>query len=293
MDELRAAGKHVLLVGDLNLTWRPQDGKLTRQVLHIGIDGEIDGASESMGKLKDHAGTWCKIGKIHEKLKVPIEDLAKLKPGAPHLAVEAESVAWLSNLLSEKWVDVFAETHGSAEERFTSWNQLWNLRFTNHGSRLDFTICDQAAWEEGLVVRSPSTQLPGADLPNGIVATSSEAALNAATNFGKWHPAANRGMAQGEGLTLQADDMSLNNSMFPAESYTGLIYTPPAYSDHIAVSLLLKSSFSAPQGSDKTVAEALSSRVVATMAETRICQPWVAQSRLSAFFGPGVKRQKT
>ena len=35
------------------------------------------------------------------------------------------------------------------------------------------------------------------------------------------------------GLALQRDDRALNETQFPPEPLTGLLYTPPGYSDHI------------------------------------------------------------
>lgn len=285
MEDLLATNRHVLVVGDLNLTWRPEDTKLSRQALRIDSDGALEGSSEVQvsHKLKDLAGTWCSIGALSRVLKVAPETFAKLKVGAAHLVAEEEAVSWFQDLLAKGWVDTFAEVHPTAQDRFTSWNQMRNLRYSNTGSRLDYIICDRAAYDEGLVIRSSSTELPGGGEQHE--STSSEAALHAATHFGKWHATAKSGLAVGDGLSTQADNMALNNSQFPSKPYTGMVYTPPSYSDHIAVSVVLKANLNAES--------ILSRPAVATQTDTRKCQPWSSQSSLASFFGGAPKRRKT
>merc|ERR1719491_1751430 len=98
-------------------------------------------------------------------------------------------------------------------------------------------------------------------------------------------PSATTGIAKGEGLAFQADDMRLNDTQFPAEKHTGLIYTPPTYSDHIPVCVLLRRSLL--QSSDKFS----NASPVASIAERRNCQPWTKQRSLASFFGgPATKR---
>jgi len=118
-------------------------------------------------------------------------------------------------------------------------NSKRNSLYCNVGTRLDYAIIDRRSWEEGWAVRSSSELLHGGSQDSS--ATQAQAALNAATHFGQWHASATSGNAMGEGLSLQRDDMRLNDSQFPKRTHTGLIYTPPAYSDHIPVSILLSS----------------------------------------------------
>jgi exonuclease III len=284
MQELVATNRHVLLVGDLNLTWRPEDTKLSRQALRIDSDGALEGSCEVQipDKLKDFAGTWRSVATLSEILGVKPERLSSLNLGAAHLALEEEAVTWFQDLLAKDWVDTFAEVHPTAQDRFTSWNQMCNLRYSNCGARLDYIICDRAAYDKGLVICSPSTELPGADEQHE--ATSSKAALHAATHFGKWHATATKGLACGDGLSTQTDNMRLNHSQFPSKPYTGMVYTPPSYSDHIAVAVALKDNLNAES--------TLTRPEVATKSDTKHCQPWRSQSSLKSFFGGGAKRQK-
>merc|ERR1740129_38570 len=153
---------------------------------------------------------------------------------------------------------------------------------------------------------SVSAKLPGGVMPANagtqeVLAMSAEAARNAATHFHGWHATAVSGLAQGDGLSPQVDNMRLNDTQFPAEPYTGIVYTPPSYSDHVPVSVLFSSALlkhqenAAPGGSPcQSIGEN----------HTRKAQPWKGQPSISAFFktpaktsssavaGPAAKRRK-
>jgi len=301
MEALRAAGRRVILVGDLNLTWRPEDCPLERRLLHVDGDGKIidgpvdlqtpsDGPEKSVEQpLGDLAGTWSTIQQLSSKFGVPATSFQGCGKSW-HRVSEPEAAAWLKDLVSGSWVDVFAEVHGAAVDRFTCWNQQRNLRYCNVGTRLDYAIIDRRSWEEGWVVRSSSELLQGGSQDSS--ATQAQAALDAATHFGQWHASATSGNARGEGLSLQRDDMRLNDSQFPKQPHTGLIYTPPAYSDHIPVSILLSSKACAAlegRASD-AVNSGTPREAVCSSKETRACQPWLKQQSISSLFG--AKKQK-
>jgi len=301
MDTLRAAGRRVILVGDLNLTWRPEDCRLERRLLSVDGDGKIingpvdlqtpseDSEKSVEQPLGDLAGTWASIHQLSSKLGVPAASFQGCGKSW-HCVNEPEAAAWLKDLVSGSWVDVFAEVHGAAVDRFTCWSQKSNLRYCNIGARLDYAIIDRRSWEEGWVVRSSSELLPGGS--EDASSSQAQAALNAATHFGQWHAAATRGDARGEGLSLQRDDMRLNDSQFPKQRHTGLIYTPPAYSDHIPVCILLSSKACAALegGAGDAVNSGTPREAVCSSMETRACQPWLKQQSISSFFG--AKKQK-
>jgi hypothetical protein len=127
-------------------------------------------------------------------------------------------------------------------------------------------------------MRSHSSDLAGAVVigqaendSDCIEATTAIAALNAATLFGRWQPAA------GDGLSLQSDDLRLINMQFPSKPHTGIIYTPPSYSDHVAVSVLLNKAIL--QSGTCVPACLLAAK------DTKKCQPWHAQASIGSFFG--------
>mmetsp|Transcript_72304 Transcript_72304/g.228487 ORF Transcript_72304/g.228487 Transcript_72304/m.228487 type:complete len:523 (+) Transcript_72304:74-1642(+) len=172
-------------------------------------------------------------------------------------------------------VDTFARVHPKALGRFTCWNQQLNLRYSNSGSRLDYILCDPGLAQA--LVETPEEGLAGAtgDSPGH----GARAALDAATSFGRWHDAPRRELSAGEGgLGLQKDNMRLNNTQF-VPPHTGMIYTPPSYSDHVPASALFRDVGTALEGAPHL-----------SDADTRRCTPWASQPGLSLFFGRGAKR---
>lgn len=212
---------------------------------------------------------------------LPAEELRK-HAQPPHRINETAAVELLVDLVgpSGSFVDTFAACHEKAQERFSCWWQQANCRFTNCGSRIDYVLCDKDTAK--LLVPSASEELTGAspEFPG----QTREAARNAATNFGQWHGAhqTQRGLVDGKGgLGLQQDDMRLNNSQFRAP-HTGMLYTPPSYSDHIPVTacfeLCILCGSSCPSSISEKAAKA--------------CTPWVAQAMLFSFFSSASKRPR-
>jgi len=312
MDKLRSQGKRVVLCGDLNLTHRVQDQKLGRRLLwvdDVGLIERLGCDAAPLGPFEDWAGQWQPVKEVSARAGVPMLSLGD-QAECIHIR-ETGCVPWLRSRIlpagGAAWADVFAEVHPDVEERFTMWNQMANLRYINTGSRIDYVICDRETFQDCLV-RCPSSCLAGGRLPaaaadpaatpSSTTATaepaavhpaSASAALNAATNFGAWHAAASFGLAQGDGLTLQVDDMKLNDSQFPPRPHTGLVYTPPAYSDHIAVSALFAPSLLgvAPPAS---AAAPTAVAAEAPDAATKRCRPWLAQPSIASFFGATPRR---
>lgn len=94
-----------------------------------------------------------------------------------------------------------------------------------------------------------------------------EAALSAATANGLFEP----GSFAGGGIAI-ATKRALDTQFGLA--HTGMIYTPPSYSDHIAVSLLMKESFR----------ELIGTLDLLNDAPTRNAQPHKKQRSISSFF---------
>lgn len=168
--------------------------------------------------------------------------------GKPHQC--ESSVHWFESLLTEEnMVDSFATSRpGALYSRFTCWDQSTNRRYTNDGSRIDHIVIDKDWWESsGLLGRDLSGV--NSSLPEGASAcvgppdissssaTSAEvelkAALHACTAGGKFVPAPMSGGG------IPEAHASAYEAQFELP-HTGIIYTPPEYSDHVAVSILLK-----------------------------------------------------
>jgi len=148
--------------------------------------------------------------------------------------------------------------------RFTCWCQQTNNRYDNIGVRIDYTLIDKALlpfvckghvsslrcgidqnepicpnenkqWEENSLTEQRGTPtIPKEDDANPILdfALSEEAALRAATANGAFQGASFLG-----GGIASASRKILDTQFGPPHS--GIVYTPPSYSDHVGVSLLL------------------------------------------------------
>jgi len=97
------------------------------------------------------------------------------------------------------------------------------MRYINNGRRIDAFWLDGSLWIHAL--RGP---------PLVDDEATEQGAVRAATAGGRWLPAPTHGMLQG----LQEAKQSTHDMQF-VPPHTGMIYTAPAASDHIAVSVLV------------------------------------------------------
>ena len=172
-------------------------------------------------------------------------------------------------------VDVFRHLYPYAEGRFTCWNQFTQKRYTNQGGRIDYTLVDRSLLKyverppmDGTFLRcgggSNTSVLNGSKLdPMGETA-----ALMAATACGLFES----GSYAGGGIA-SATQRALD-TQFVGVPHTGMIYTPPSYSDHIAVSLLLMDTIRDRMGGSEMIGDAT----------TRKSQPHKRQRSISSFF---------
>ena len=126
-------------------------------------------------------------------------------------------------------------------------------------------------------VESPSPLLRcggGTDMPpsDDVDPLGEEAALMAATARGLFES----GSYSGGGIA-QATRRALD-TQFVGAPHTGMIYTPPSYSDHVAVSLLMKDDLLDRVGSLDLIGDA----------PTRRAQPHKRQKSISSFFSSGL-----
>lgn len=181
------------------------------------------------------------------------------------------TIEWLNNvLLDDKMCDIFRYLWPKAQGRFTCWNQQTNRRFENAGTRIDFTIVDQTLVE--YVEKSErlrSCEYSGDDFCND------EASLHAATASNQFE-----GASYGGGGIANATMRALETQF--GESHTGMIYTPPSYSDHIAVSLKMNQQF-----------ERYFDTSLVLKGNTKQCQPHKTQKSISSFFGKSSSNLKS
>eukprot|EP00940_MAST-03C_sp_MAST-3C-sp2_P002072 g2072.t1 len=184
--------------------------------------------------------------------------------------------------ISAKMTDSFAFFHPRARGRYTCWNQHKNRRFENDGARIDYILVDSDMFRRhakrgkgSLYSGGPAwdpTVVAATETIAGIAADSERAALSAATAGGRFKPAG----YDGGGLQdLNSRDCACQFQ----RPITGIVYTPPQYSDHVAVSLILE-DVDALAPVPGTIGRAFDAR-------TRRCQPWSKQRLLKSFFGVG------
>jgi hypothetical protein len=180
-----------------------------------------------------------------------------------YLYHESPTITWLRGLIdNDQMIDAFRFFYPHEQGRFTCWNQYTNKRFVNDGNRIDYTLVDK---ELEPFLRK-GAQLRGVCGENDNDPYSDKAALNAVTANGGYKAAS----FDGSGIANASQDAL--DSQF-GQVHSGMIYTPPSYSDHIAVSLLL----------DDTLVEAFV-QLDETDRPTRKAQPHKMQSSIKSFF---------
>jgi len=168
---------------------------------------------------------------------------------------------WLNKVLREDcMVDSFACFHPNAEERFTCWDQYRNKRHENVGSRIDYILIDQALFER-CAIRGANLEAHGNHEPD-----SAAAALAAATLGGISQPSPYIG---GGMPALEEEEYY---AQFRDEASSGIVYTPPQLSDHVATSLLLRGC------------SMVSPIALVKDAATQRCQPHRKSKRITDFF---------
>lgn len=175
---------------------------------------------------------------------------------------------WLNEVLEEdKMVDAFRSSYPHAQGRFTCWNQHTNKRFENKGFRIDYTLLDRSMLD--YIDTGPNKSLRCCKYPSHKF-DDEEAALHAATASGSFEGASYEG-----GGIATASQAALD-TQFDCP-HTGIIYTPPSYSDHVAVSLLLKSGWTQLHMPSKLVLDGKD-------LGTKKAQPHKSQKSISSFF---------
>jgi exonuclease III len=162
---------------------------------------------------------------------------------------------WLQKL-AKTHTDVFRHFHPTALGRFTCWNQFTNRRYENEGSRIDYIWVDSS-------LLNRARKGFGALLEEEL---SEQAALEAATCDGRYQPVGYQG-----GGIAEASLETVERHYRP--KLTGMIYTPPSWSDHIAISLVMSNNNNLQQAKlclDK---------------ETRNTQPHLVQPSIASYFG--------
>ncbi len=176
---------------------------------------------------------------------------------------------WLNSILEEDgMVDAFEYFYPGAEGRYTCWNQFTNKRYTNEGARIDFALVDSALVP---MIQKGSVKALRCGCRLDALAKhdpdSEAAALCAATANGGFRAVSFEG-----GGIVEATQATLDTQF--GVMHTGMIYTPPSFSDHTAISLLLDDKCC--KGTPLVFEE--------QDPLTRKAQPHKSQKTISAFF---------
>jgi len=176
---------------------------------------------------------------------------------------------WLNDILEEDdMVDAFRSSYPRAQGRFTCWNQQSNKRFENKGFRIDYTLLDRSILD--YIDTGPTERLRCCKYPQQK-SDDEEASLHAATASGSFQGASY------EGGGIAAATQEALDTQFDCP-HTGIIYTPPSYSDHVAISLLLKKDWCQRHMPSKLVLDEKDPA-------TKKSQPHKSQKSISSFFG--------
>ena len=166
-------------------------------------------------------------------------------------------------------IDSFAELHPRARERFTCWDQYRNGRAQNVGSRIDAVFVDAAFFRAADAVAGRLDAHPSQD-PDAP-----QAARHAATLGGRFKAAP----FEGGGLPDPKPDDCLHHCRVPP--HTGIVYTPPSWSDHVAVSLLLQQLPPKPPSAHQSQPTTTKRNTSCTT-----CQPHAQLRAITAFLKP-------
>jgi hypothetical protein len=138
---------------------------------------------------------------------------------------------WLNQIIGEdEMIDCFRHFYPNAQDRFTCWDQFRNKRYENQGARIDFTLIDRSLSQ--YLRKGEVSSLRCGGCSEKHAPESDVGALCAATANGKYQPVSFAG-----GGIIDASHRALNTQF--GIPHTGHIYTPPSFSDHIAISVLL------------------------------------------------------
>ena len=182
------------------------------------------------------------------------------------------TIDWFKKIINDdQMVDAFRLYYANAVGRFTCWHQYTNKRYVNEGSRIDYTLVDKKL----VPYIQQRTALRCCDVaPEDPF--SEDAALKAATACGRYKAASFDGSGIGD-----ANQEALDMQFGPV--HTGMIYTPPSYSDHIAIALVLQDIIF-PMGHCLQLDD--------TDRVTRKAQPHRSQSSIKTFFTADGNRRK-
>jgi hypothetical protein len=286
------------------VTWNPLEDTRFNNPDH-GLSACVDGgARDANGKRSVYHNTLSELLPKHWDLLADVYGLP---------CHGTATLQWLYRLVEENnLVDTFVEARPYIKNsRFTCWEQYTNRRYANEGSRIDMILLDAHWWDDcGVVGRELSGfdkmpippcmgdpfKVKVTELTSQRKSRSSYSIRNMQVNEYP-HKYPDPVQAQAALLACTANNLFIPApfagggipSAIPAayehqfgSPHTGIIYTPPEFSDHVAIAVCLRRSSGDEQQEQKT--HLLGSLQVATDVETRFTQPYRKQQSITSMF---------
>ena len=188
------------------------------------------------------------------------------------------TVDWMRSMIEkdETFVDTYRKLYPNAEHNFTCWNQYKNCRYRNEGSRIDYFLVDNELFEKGAVLRCEPENECAFDGAEMYDRCDEIKGICRATANGGFQP------ARGDGGGLDEPTTKAMLTQFASIRHTGISYTPPKYSDHVAVTLLIDD--------EALGATPFRSCELASDSATKHAQPHKAQRTIMSMFAPRKKK---
>lgn len=146
---------------------------------------------------------------------------------------------------TSKLIDTYVHANPAgrqlASERFTCWDQYRNDRYENKGARIDYILVDGGIVDSvRLVETEDHFKDPFKPLASGLsplaVSGDRAKALSAATAENRWKAVPFAGGGIDNDVSLHAKTFEFT---FTNPPQTGIVYTAPLYSDHVACSCVI------------------------------------------------------
>lgn len=148
-------------------------------------------------------------------------------------------------------------------ERFTCWDQYRNERYENKGSRIDYIFVDKT------IVDGVRLSEGEREVSQLAISSDRSKALQAVTANGQWKPVPFHGGGIDADQFLSADAKNFE-FIFTNPPHTGIVYTAPLFSDHVACSCVVDLSALDPRGIDSRVSDSLGVEWKSAMTECQV-----------------------
>jgi exonuclease III len=175
-----------------------------------------------------------------------------------------------------KLVDTYVHSNPAGRplgsERFTCWDQYRNERYENKGARIDYIFVDDTLVSSVRLLDNEDQD--GKLLDSLSVSSDRTKALQAVTAEGRWRPVPFTGGGMEDSISESSKNFEF---IFSNPPQTGIIYTAPLFSDHVATSCVLDMAQISSEGISERISDSLGLRWKNDLTECKV----VAQSHAS------------